>query len=58
MTDTYTCSLCGEVFEKGWTDEEAMEESSKQWGDQPPEELEVVCDDCYRKMMGLAPEEE
>ena len=58
MTDTYTCASCGETFEKGWSDEEALEESAEQWGDLPHDALAVVCDDCYQKMMGLPPEEE
>ena len=48
----YQCCVCDGVFEKGWTDDEAMEESEEVWGAMPPDELEVVCDDCYNKMMG------
>lgn len=47
----YRCGACDGVFEYGWTEEEAKEEA-KQWGDLKPEDMAVVCDDCYKKMMG------
>lgn len=47
--DTYTCSLCKEKFEKGWSDEEAMQESKEIFGNLPPQDLAVICDDCFYK---------
>ena len=47
---TYTCAMCGEAFNEGWTDEEAMAESVAVFGKLRPEELDVVCDDCYQKI--------
>jgi DNA-directed RNA polymerase subunit RPC12/RpoP len=46
----YKCASCGEIFEKGWSDEESMEETKKNFGDVPENELEVICDDCYKKI--------
>ncbi len=45
----YTCALCGGVFKKGWPDEEAQAESKKLWGNIPDEDMELVCDDCFKK---------
>lgn len=45
----YKCAMCGGVFEKGWTDEEAMKESKEIWGEIPEEDLVVICDDCFNR---------
>ncbi len=47
--NTFTCALCGGTFEKGWTDEEMMDEAEKNFGD-IAFEGNTVCDDCYRPM--------
>lgn len=45
----FKCSQCLEIFEKGWTDEEAEEEKKKIWGeDFSPSEMCLVCDDCFK----------
>lgn len=47
--ETYTCAACGGVFEKGWSDEEALAEAAEvfpDWGGP----MDVVCDDCWNKM--------
>jgi DNA-directed RNA polymerase subunit RPC12/RpoP len=49
----YTCAACGGVFERGWEDSEAEAEYQ---GAFPIEAVigeprEIVCDDCYRKMV-------
>jgi len=45
----YKCADCGGVFEKGWTDEEAVEEKEANgWNGI---DMAVVCDDCYNKIM-------
>lgn len=43
----FRCAVCGNVYEKAWSDEEAMKESRELWGEIPEEEREVVCDDCF-----------
>lgn len=53
----YECAMCGGVFEKGWTDEEAAKELSEVFIGYTPDDSELVCDDCYRKFMEHAPQE-
>ena len=49
----YECSVCGNVYEKGWTDEEATAEREEVWGPEfTNEDCAIVCDDCYKAMMG------
>jgi len=49
----YQCALCGEIYEKGWSDEEAYAEATEIFG-KPPEEWDeeqaVICDGCFRQM--------
>lgn len=48
----YRCAECGEVFEFGWTEEEARaEQEANGWGDIPDDFMGVVCDDCYKKII-------
>lgn len=50
MSDnTFTCAACGGKFEKGRTDEEALEESRAKFGKRPPEDLVEICGECYDK---------
>lgn len=51
MASTYKCSVCGETYDKGWSDEEAEAELAENFG-VPKEDCDIVCDDCY-KAMGL-----
>ena len=46
----YKCAMCGEVYKKGWSDEEAKKEMLELWGDLPEEEQGIVCDDCFKQM--------
>ena len=49
----YECEGCHRVLEKTWTDQQAMEEATANgFAD---EDLAIVCDDCYRQIMGLPP---
>ncbi len=48
----YTCALCHGEFESDWSEKEALAEKQNLWGDIPINEMEVVCDDCF-KMIGL-----
>lgn len=54
MTATFTCALCGETYEKDWTDEEAEAEKDQLWGDVPLEECEIICDDCFKQVVFVA----
>lgn len=47
----YRCEMCGEVFKKGWSDEQAKEEYKKNFNMEVKEDDGIVCDDCYNKMM-------
>jgi len=51
----YKCDACGEIYEYGWTEEEAKKESVKNWGENMDIENEettaIICDDCYKKLM-------
>jgi hypothetical protein len=52
MSDTFTCSRCGQTFRKEWSDEEAKAESEKQWGLPVADGTHsMICDDCYREFM-------
>ena len=48
----FKCAMCGGIFEKGWTDEEAMKECKENFGEKmaSAEDYEVVCNDCYQKI--------
>jgi len=47
---TYKCEECNGVFEFGWTDEEAVAEMKNNGFD--AYDCAVVCDGCYRNIMG------
>ncbi len=51
--NTFECVVCGGVFEKGWTEEEALSELSETFPGIPQDECSVVCDDCYKRMVGV-----
>jgi hypothetical protein len=44
----YRCFICKEVFDKGWSDKEALEEFNTDFPTIPLEETEVICDFCYK----------
>lgn len=48
--DEYQCAMCGGVFTKGWSEQEARAETQQYWPDTPQEDLAVVCDDCWQKV--------
>lgn len=55
MTDnTYECAICGGVFEKGWSDEEADTELRELFDGAEPEECDLVCDVCFKREMAAA----
>ena len=47
--NTFKCFNCGGVFEKAWSDEEKISEAKDKGflENCTPDELCVVCDDCY-----------
>ena len=50
----YKCGNCGNIYEKGWSDEEALKEAEANFGKPVSEwkdEDVVICDDCYNLMM-------
>jgi hypothetical protein len=49
--DSFRCAICGGVFIKGRTDEEALTEMRGNFGDLPETERGVICDDCYPEFM-------
>lgn len=50
--DQYRCAECWEVFDKGRSDEEAMEEAvANGFGNVPAAEMAVICDDCYNAIV-------
>lgn len=50
-SNQFICEQCGGVFDKEVTDEEAMKESKEIFGDIPQNQLAIVCDDCFKKVM-------
>ena len=49
-TNQYRCSMCGGVFDKGWSDDEAKKELDATFPGIKVEDCDVVCDDCYKKI--------
>ena len=50
MSNTFKCAICRQTFRKTRSDQEALVETRRHFGEVPPEDLEVVCDDCYREI--------
>lgn len=48
MNNEYTCAMCGGVFEKTWTDDEALAECEGNFGKVDLADCSTVCDDCYQ----------
>lgn len=50
-----TCAYCGVTFQSTWTEEDAIAEATKVFGSPPPPgKSDMVCEDCYIKLMKLA----
>ena len=48
----YKCAKCGGIFEKDWSDADALEECVNRFGKEIiNEELCIVCDDCYKQIL-------
>jgi DNA-directed RNA polymerase subunit RPC12/RpoP len=51
MDATYVCAACGGEFKHGRSDEDAHQEALRDFGrDGHADDMEIVCDDCYRAM--------
>lgn len=50
MTETYTCAMCGGVFEKSTPEDEALAELKEFFGDVSTEDCDVVCDVCWQEI--------
>ena len=48
-----TCSHCGIKFNSSWSDEEANAEFNKTFDGFDITDSDVVCEDCYKKIMNL-----
>lgn len=48
----YKCAMCKGIFDKGWSDEEVMQEASWFFGEELVNNsaMDVVCDDCFQKI--------
>lgn len=48
----YQCANCGNIYEKGWTDEEAAKEMNSNFPSMKNSNaaVAVICDDCYKKI--------
>lgn len=49
----FKCGMCGNVHEKGWSDEESEEEAEEIFGKHPKDwddERVIICDDCFQKI--------
>jgi DNA-directed RNA polymerase subunit RPC12/RpoP len=44
----YTCALCGKEFESAWSEEEALAEKERMWGEVSCEQCVILCDSCYQ----------
>lgn len=51
----YTCAFCKGTFESDRTNAEAMEEAEAIHGNLLGDDPAVVCDDCFRALMLVAP---
>lgn len=48
--DEFTCAMCKGKFNKGRSDEDAADEAEVLFGTRDTSEMDVVCDDCWKKM--------
>lgn len=53
----YQCAKCKGIFEKGWSDEEAIKEAEEKFpiesGFEAAHEMDIVCDDCYKELIAI-----
>lgn len=55
----FRCADCGEVFIKGWSDEEALIEAIMEFPNMALNEpLVAVCSDCYERILRFIEDED
>lgn len=47
----YLCASCGNMFEKDWTDEEAIADFNNDFPGYSKDDTVIVCDDCYQRIL-------
>jgi hypothetical protein len=50
MGEEYTCASCHKTFISERTEEDAIAEKERLFGDVPLSQCDVVCSDCFKKM--------
>ena len=51
MKETYMCALCKETFEKGQSNEEALEEAKELFPTEAIENMPLLCEECFIEVM-------
>jgi DNA-directed RNA polymerase subunit RPC12/RpoP len=51
----YKCAMCKIVFDSDWEDAEAEEEFQREFPGCTHDDDDVVCDDCWSKMVAFVP---
>lgn len=56
----YQCAACGEIYEYGWSDDEAQAEYEENFPTYAKrgDAVDVVCDDCYLQLTAWKPPQE
>lgn len=51
----YKCYSCKEIFEKGWSDDDAIKECAENFGEgfHESDDAVIVCDNCYKILVEL-----
>ena len=47
----YECAECHGIYEKAWSDEEAIQEKEALFPNVNIEDCEIVCDDCFNNII-------
>ena len=51
MAEEYKCAMCGEIFKKTISEDDALTELNEQFGEGiAVEDCDIVCDDCWQKV--------
>ncbi len=50
--DEFRCEMCGRIFPKGWSEEEAAAEMARNFNEEPKDDDAILCDDCYKRAVG------
>jgi len=46
----YKCAACKNIYERAVTDEEAQAEAVEIFGEFTPEDFDLICDDCFKRV--------